>query len=29
MIPKRKTDRRWDTGIEADGIYAQNTRLEV
>ena len=28
-IPKRKTDRRRDKGIGADGVDAQNTRLEV
>jgi len=29
MIPKLKTDRRRDKGIGADGVDAQNTRLEV
>ena len=29
IILKRTTDRRRDTGTEADGIDAKNTRLEV
>ena len=29
MILKRKTDRRWDIGTEADDSDAQNNRLET
>ena len=29
MMPKKKTDRRRYTGTGADGVGAQNTRLEV